>query len=150
MARAGPAINRARRVVGWVEGNLTFGNKAIMRGVDNGSRETASGNQFTVTSVMTTGIQWPAEASGQTWSSERGAPPVADRASVVWEKIGGAYYACIEDASGVRFFLSVEEICRRGQWSVWRWLPGEPTEEAGRGSTRTLQEAMREAEQAAT
>jgi len=85
------------------------------------------------------------------WSSERGAPPVADRASVVvWEKIRQAYYASIREASGASFFLVVEETRGRSEWSVWRWRPGESTVKADHGSARTLQEAMRLAERAAT
>ena len=81
----------------------------------------------------------------------KGVPPLADQASVVvWEKIRGAYYASIADASGVRFFLIVEEIRGRCHWSVWRWRLGESTVEVGHGSAGTPQEAMRRAEQVAT
>jgi hypothetical protein len=36
VARAGPVI-RARQIVGWVKGNLAFGNKAVMPDGQNGS-----------------------------------------------------------------------------------------------------------------
>jgi hypothetical protein len=38
VARGGPVI-RARQVVGWVKGNLAFGNKAVMPDGQNGSSE---------------------------------------------------------------------------------------------------------------
>lgn len=68
--------------------------------------------------------------------------------ALIWERNGDAYYATITDLDGeVLFHLGVEKNGTGWEWIVWR--PGETEQTARHGRAGTVQDAMREAEQAA-
>jgi len=68
--------------------------------------------------------------------------------SIVWERSGEGYYASVMGPSDeVRFHLTVEKYDDHWDWAVWR--PGDNQRVAVNGIAETIQEAMRDAEQAA-
>jgi hypothetical protein len=68
--------------------------------------------------------------------------------AVVRERDGDTYYATAENASGeIRYRLVVERM--NGSWDWTAWKPGYPEVSARHGVADTVQDAMREAEQAA-
>jgi hypothetical protein len=67
---------------------------------------------------------------------------------LIWERSREVYYASVTEPLGdVRLCLIIEGGGDRWDWTVWR--PGETPPAARYGVTATVQEAMREAEQAA-
>ena len=68
--------------------------------------------------------------------------------AMIWERSVEAYYATVTAPDGdARFHLVVESDGDRWDWITWR--PGQTEQEARHGHADTVQEAMREAEQAA-
>ena len=69
--------------------------------------------------------------------------------AVIWERSGEAFYADVETADGTCYYLIAERLPGGGwDWSAWSQRNGWRSEH--HGAARTAQEAMREAEQAAT
>lgn len=64
---------------------------------------------------------------------------------VIWERVDGAYYTTIIDASDSVVRQSIV-ICDGDRWRWVAWRPGGARYEAYRGAADTIQEAMQEAE----
>jgi hypothetical protein len=69
--------------------------------------------------------------------------------TLIWERSGDVYYATVRAPVGeARVHLVVESDGNRWDWTAWR--PGEDLHEARRGVAGTVQEAMWDAERAAS
>jgi hypothetical protein len=69
--------------------------------------------------------------------------------AIVWERSDEAFYADIEAADGKRYYLIVESLAGGGwDWSVLRQR--DDWRGVHHGTAGTAQEAMRQAEEAAT
>jgi hypothetical protein len=65
----------------------------------------------------------------------------------LWERSGDMFSATVESPEGVIIFhLVVERLNHHWDWAVWR--PEEPVTMARQGVADSIQEAMRQAEQA--
>jgi hypothetical protein len=66
---------------------------------------------------------------------------------VIWERDGETFHATLESTDGTtRFHFVVERLNHGWDWTVWR--PDDPVASARHGVADTVQEAMRQAEEA--